>query len=146
MHATPDQKSLGKVKGAPAVRQDQRVTRAEAIVENGGTPLMPPVDECVAYLVQYWQALGMIQSGGMGSAALSATEIAAWQDAACVTLSPWEFSTLREMSRAYIGQAGISDKPECQPPYGDPVQQIDRETVAKKVGNAMRSLLRKAKT
>jgi hypothetical protein len=48
---------------------------------------------------------------------------------------------LREMSRMYLIQAEESKKPECPPPYGDPVNEFDRGMVSKKVSNAFKSLL-----
>ena len=38
-------------------------------------------------------------------------------------------------------QAKESEKPECEPPFGDPVNEFDRTIVSKKVGNAFRAFI-----
>lgn len=108
------------------------LSRAQLIVENGGRPLMPPVDEAV-YLVGYWQQLGLVAAGGFGPVTLSALEIKAWSDMAGVDLSIWEFKMLREMSRAYLVQFRESEEPECPAPYGHVHDQFDRDKLAKRI-------------
>jgi hypothetical protein len=114
------------------------LSRAQEITERGGTPLMPDV-EGSEYLVAHWQDLGVITSGGMGLAALSSQEIWAWDQCHGTMLQPWELRVLRDMSRSYLVQLHESEKPDCLPPFGDPVNVFDRGLVAKKVSNAFRS-------
>lgn len=101
---------------------------------------MPRLDEA-QYVLTYWQELGMFQSNGMGATPLSAMEIAAWQQCSGIALQSWEFHILREMSRAYLAQLHESESPDCPPPYGDPVNNFDRQVVSKKVSNAFQALM-----
>lgn len=116
-------------------------TRGQEIVDRGGTPLMPDVGDA-AYLVGYWQQIGLVQHGGMGMAPLSASEVAAWCSQAAIDLQPWEFLAVREMSRHYVVQLTESEKPECPPPYGDPAKVFDRDVVSRKVQAAFQQLIR----
>lgn len=129
---------MKSVAGAtPAVKTP---TRAETITANGGTPLMPEVGEAM-YLVHYWQDAGMVSTGGMSPSVLTAQELEAWQRCTGFHLQAWEFNALRAMSRAYLSQAHESERPECPPPHGDPVNQFDRNVVAKKVTNAFKAFI-----
>lgn len=77
----------------------------------------------------------------MAAQPLLPSELLSWQQGMAVTLSPWEFSAIREMSRAYVEQSRISDNPECPPPYGNPVNEFDRATVSKSVTNAFKAFM-----
>lgn len=101
---------------------------------------MPDVGEA-EYLVAHWKDIGIVLSGAMGAAPLTAVELTAWQQGTGADLQPWEFSVLLEMSRAYLAARQEGAKPECPPPYGDPVNEFDRATVAKKVGNAFKAFI-----
>ena len=101
---------------------------------------MPPVYES-AYLIDYWQNIGMVGSSGMGMSQLSAVEIMAWQDGKTITLNPWEFSVIRSMSMAYISQYYDAEKSDCPPPYGDPEFIFDRAKIAKDVQGAFKTLM-----
>lgn len=116
------------------------LSRAQKIEQNGGTPLFPYVGDA-QYVITYWQDIGVVEAGAMGPVPLSSKEIASWQECSGVELQPWEFRVLREMSRRYLIQAEESKKPECPPPYGDPVNEFDRQIVSKKVGNAFKALI-----
>lgn len=106
---------------------------------------MPRVDGA-EYLVSYWQELGMVTHTGVGAVPLSASELAAWQRGVSLELEPWEFRVLLEMSRVYLHQLHESEKPECPPPYGDPVNLYDRDIVGKKVSNAFKALIQSKRT
>jgi hypothetical protein len=110
------------------------------VIARGGKPLMPRVDGA-DYVLAYWRDLGMFESNGMGATPLSAAEICAWQVCSGIVLESWEFHVLREMSRAYLAQLHESEQPDCPPPYGDPVNNFDREVVSKKVSNAFQALI-----
>lgn len=117
-------------------KQDAK-TRARRIEDNGGTPLLPEVD--AAYMVGHWYAVGQVMPTGQGVLPLSAAELRAWQQGRQADLAPWEFQTLLDMSRAYVGQLHESEKPECPPPFGDAANEFDREIVSKKVANAFKA-------
>lgn len=101
---------------------------------------MPDIGEA-GYLAAYWQDLGLVSSGGMGAAVLTSVEIAAWKEGLAIDLSPWEFSALREMSRAYLTQARESEKEECPPPYGAVNKEFDRDAVSSKISNTFKALI-----
>lgn len=115
-------------------------TRGQEIIDRGGAPLMPDVGDA-AYLVAYWQQIGMVEQGGMGMAPLSASELMCWCGGAGIELQPWEFHALRQMSRQYLVQLNESEKPECPPPYGDPATVFDRDVVGKKVVQAFKTFI-----
>lgn len=120
--------------------QSQRQTRGEKIEANGGRPLFPDIGEA-AYLVSYWRDIGIVSAGGMAAQPLTSVEVMAWQQGSGISLTPWEFATIRDMSRGYLEQSKISDKPECPPPYGNPVNEFDRKVVSKKVTNAFQAFM-----
>lgn len=122
------------------IKQENRISRARKIENNGGTLLMPPVSEC-EYLLNWWQDAGVIGYGAMGMLPLSCRDINEWQDATGIELTPWEFNTMREMSKAYVSQSHDSEKPECHPPYGTPEMIFDRGVVAKKISSAFKSFM-----
>lgn len=101
---------------------------------------MPDVGE-VAYVVAYWQDAGMVATGGMAPARLSSTEVATWAAGCGVALAPWEFRALRDMSSAYLAELTNGEKPETPPPYGDPVQEFDREVLGRRLQNEFRALM-----
>ena len=106
----------------------------------GGEPLLPEVGE-VSYLLRYWQDIGLVGSGAMGPVRLSALELMAWQQGSCVTLAPWEFAVLREMSAQYINSLHEASKPECPAPYGEPLHQLDRDVIQKKVVSQFKAFM-----
>lgn len=101
---------------------------------------MPPVGDA-EYLIDYWRSVGMALPTGMGSAPISATELTNWATAQGIDLAPFEFSAVLEMSRAYLGSMQQGEQPDCQPPYGDPVSEFDRQKVASKISNAFKAFI-----
>jgi hypothetical protein len=142
-------RQLAWFKAIPVVKQEKSVasgdkqaelTRAEKIQKNGGKPLMPDVGDA-EYVITYWQDLGMVEMGAMGPVPLSAREIISWQQCTGVELTAWEYRAIKQMSQAYLMQSKDSEKPECEPPFGDPVNEFDRTIVSKKVGNAFQAFI-----
>ena len=125
---------------ASADAKPEQLTRAQKIERNGGFPRFPNVGDA-EYVITYWHDLGVIEAGAMGPVPLSSKEILSWQECTGIDLQTWEFRVLREMSRRYLIQAEESKKPECPPPYGDPVNEFDRGIVSKKVTNAFKSFI-----
>lgn len=105
---------------------------------------MPDVGDA-EYVITYWQDLGMVEMGAMGPIPLSASEIISWQQCTGVDLEAWEYRAIKQMSQAYLMQAKESEKPECEPPFGDPVNEFDRSIVSKKVGNAFKAFIQARK-
>jgi len=110
------------------------------IINNGGTPLMPPVGDA-DYIIGYWQALGMATPNGMGSAPLSASEISHWSQLSGIELAPFEYTSIVDMSRHYLSSMQQGAKPDFPPPYGDPVSEFDRTKVATKISNAFKAFI-----
>ena len=133
MHSTPQEKSTRK-------NDVEQLSRTERIIALGGEPVLPEVGE-LAYLLRYWQDLGLVGMGAMGPVRLSAVEVMAWQQGSGLELAPWEFSVLREMSIHYISSLQAGAKPDCPPPYGDPVNQFDRDVVQNKIQSAFQSFI-----
>ncbi len=125
---------------ASADAKPEQLTRAQKIERNGGFPRFPNVGDA-EYVITYWHDLGVIEAGAMGPVPLSSKEILSWQECTGIDLQTWEFRVLREMSRKYLIQSEESKKPECPPPYGDPVNEFDRGIVSKKVTNAFKSFI-----
>lgn len=125
---------------ATADAKPEQLTRAQKIERNGGFPLFPSVGNA-DYVITYWHDLGIVEAGAMGPIPLSAKEILSWQECTGIDLQAWEFRVLREMSRRYLIQHEESKKPECSPPFGDPVNEFDRGVVSKKVSNAFKAFI-----
>jgi len=104
-----------------APKQNEKDTspkaRMESIRESGGEVELPDL-ETVEYLAAWWQDIGMVESGGMGQIPLSSGEVIAWATGTGRHLTPWEFSTLRQMSRAYLQMAQEAEQWTCPAPYG----------------------------
>ena len=133
MHATVEEKNVKR-------DSDRSLNRAEKIIAQGGEPSLPEVGE-VAYLLRYWQDTGLVGSGAMGPVRLSALELMAWQEGSGVALAPWEFAVLREMSAQYINSLHEASKPECAAPYGNPLYQLDRDVIQKKVVSQFKAFM-----
>lgn len=125
---------------ATADAKPEQLTRAQKIERNGGFPLFPSVGDA-DYVITYWHDLGVVESGAMGPIPLSSKEILSWQECSGIELEAWEFRVLRDMSRRYLIQHEESKKPECPPPFGDPVNDFDRGVLSKKVGNAFKAFI-----
>ena len=110
----------------------------------GGEPALPDVGE-VSYLLGYWQDLGLVASGAMGPARLSAQELTAWQEGSGIRLDPWEFRVLREMSSHYISSLHESTFPEASAPLGAllvaPFNEPHRDLIQKKVVSQFKAFM-----
>jgi len=101
---------------------------------------MPPIYEA-DYVVSYWHSVGMATQNGMGSSPISATELMNWSNAQGIELTPFEFNAVIEMSRSYLSSLQQGERPDCPPPYGDPVNEFDRQKVATKISNAFKAFI-----
>jgi len=134
---------LASVPRNPDKKQKQpRKSRAEQIINNGGTPLLPDVGEAF-YLVNYWRQVGAVGSSESGPVALSYQEIESWQRQAGLPLEPWETIALRQMSEAYVSQWFDSQEPEATAPYGGASDMIDRQKIGSKIGRILSSNAKK---
>ena len=85
--------------------------------------------------------MGLASAGGLGLCPLSSQEMKAFIECSGIDLLPWEFSVIRRMSSEYVAQLNEGEDSECRPPYGDPLNQFDREVVEKKVSSAFKALI-----
>jgi hypothetical protein len=138
MHSTPQETNTQQKN--PHQNDAERPNRAEQIIARGGEPVLPGVGE-TAYLLRYWQDLGLVGMGAMGPVRLSALEVMAWQQGSGLALTPWEFSVLREMSAHYLSSVQAGTKVECPPPFGDSVNQFNRDLVQKKVVSQFKAFI-----
>lgn len=59
-------------------------------------------DMPLTHLVAWWFEMGPVSQGMNGPAPVPWSEIASWQDATGVSLSPWEGALIRKLSQAFI--------------------------------------------
>lgn len=75
------------------------------------TELELSLPKCLAeYLVLLFYELGICESGFNGASPITWKEIQAWQQATQRRLTPWEVTTLKSMSKAYVSEANNTDK------------------------------------
>lgn len=78
--------------------------------------------KCLAeYLVLLFYELGICESGFNGASPITWKEIDAWQRATQRKLSPWEVTTLKDMSKAYVSECNSTDKHAAMPYREDKV-------------------------
>lgn len=97
----------------------------------------------LAHLLGYWDAAGMCTAGGMASAPLTAEELLAWQNGAQTPLLPWEFQTVLDISREFVGFLRKAEDPMCPPPYGEAPTETDRVKLSSRLGAAFKALATK---
>lgn len=120
---------------ANATEPDSRLNKMRAAGIEPVTPEIP-----APYLLEYLFEVGPTVSTGMGPAIIGWRDLQAWQEMVGIDLEPWEARMLRKLSSAYLSQSLKSEKPDCPAPYVSQ-QQIDREAVSRKVGNAFLALM-----
>lgn len=99
-------------------------------------PDMPPLE--LDYLRDYFFEIGPVQSGGMGPAPLSNTEIRAWQSNTGIILSPWEARFIRRLSIDYLSQSHDAEESTCPAPWND--SQLRGALVAKSLRESIEGL------
>jgi hypothetical protein len=129
----------------PAVPKKQRGAapqepRYKKILAEGGDILMPDPGDA-AYLLDYWRDAGCAVPGGMSLAALTSEELVAWQNGSHTALSPWEFQTILDMSREYVGFLRTAEDPATASPHGEHVEQEKRDTVKRNLASAFEMLM-----
>lgn len=123
---------------------EPKLPRYKIITENGGEPRLPNPGPA-GYLIEYWKEVGCAQMGGMALAPFASEELLAWQNGMHIALGPWEFQTLLEISRTYVGFLRVAESVACPPPYGT-ANGLDKSKVSEKLGNALEALFAKGAT
>lgn len=106
-------------------------------------PSLPTVD--APHLLAYFWDVGPTQSGAMGEAPLSYTELLAWQTQAGLQLQPWEVSLLRRLSHDYLMAASAARAADCPAPYlSEESIEANRVAVGRQISMNMRAYFQAA--
>jgi hypothetical protein len=101
---------------------------------------MPPIDSA-SYLISYLFEIGPTVAAGMGAGPITHEELRAWMDLIGIELQPWEVRFLRRLSRDYLSESHQAEKPDRPAPWQpEDRSQEEREAVARKIRNTMKSL------
>lgn len=112
------------------------LSRLELTRRAGNEPDFPECD--AIYLANYLWEVGPVSAGGMGPAPVSHTELLAWQENTGVELSSWEARTLRDLSRAYLGESHRAEDPACPAPWSTFSLADKRQMLPKIIKSALR--------
>lgn len=96
--------------------------------------------KCLAeYLVLLFYELGICESGFNGASPLTWKEIQAWQQATQRRLTPWEVTTLKDMSKAYVSECNNTEKNRPMP-YKEEVE-VDKVKQEEQLGDFFEMLM-----
>lgn len=95
-----------------------QLSRREFLAKQGVSE--PDMPECDAmHIIEYLFELGPIMSGAMSGAALTHSEIAAWQSNTGVRLQSWEARFLRQLSMDYLIESQLAAKLARPAPWNE---------------------------
>lgn len=122
LHAAPDNEPKKDEKPKPSRFEIYRDTRIAEVPELGA----------YRYIFDLLQKIGLYGSGMSGPVPISWSEIAAWQNANGVTLTPAELDIIKQLSADYCGQYHKSSDPQEMPPAAIALDgsDYDRQYVA----------------
>jgi hypothetical protein len=104
-------------------------------------PEMPPLQAEYEHVLAYLFEVGpTLYNGGMGEGPLTHSELVAWQWNTGIELSSWEARALLQLSRAYLVQSGLAEKPDCKPPWLPEGLEF-RRAVALDIRNSIRGMI-----
>lgn len=115
-------------------------SRYQYIKERGGVPVFPMPKFCRA-VISAWIDAGK----SSGSDSLSWGDITAWTKASKCNFNPWVLKTIKKMSDEYVYQLAISRQADCPPPFGNPLNNFDRNKLEKKIRGAFGAFLKAKK-
>lgn len=131
LNAAPRDKTARAKPGAEA---DKPLTRRRRMLNEGREPPMPPIDEACAYMVGYLFEAGPEMPGAAGSVPLTHSEIEAWARVTGRDITPWEASTMRRLSVAYVVGRYEADELDAPAPWMPSDQDaMSRRIVGKKI-------------
>lgn len=121
----------------PEGRKTSRLKSYKDLDENSSFLKLPKLDGA-DYLVNLLFEAGLLESTGMGAAALSWSEIESWLRVTQLDLSVWERLTIKSMSEVYVAELSTATKKDSPAPYihADEIHAADRAQVADKLKNA----------
>lgn len=93
-----------------------------------------------SYLTDWLFEIGPSIPMGMGMAPIGWRDMEAWQAISGVALLPIEGRILRRLSQDFIAMGEEARDPECPAPW-TAAPAVNREAVARKVGNAFKALV-----
>lgn len=126
----------------PGKSKLSRYTRLTAEANRTGgqrSPLLdlPEVPPAVAHLVEYLFEVGPT----LGEHAITFGEVESWCNLTGTVLNEFEATTLRALSRAYLGMLHQAAAPECPPPVAPPDEEPVEDKRAK-ISSALGAFLR----
>jgi hypothetical protein len=113
-------------------------SRAAQLERDGVVPDMPPCD--ADHLLEYLFDAGPVMFSGGTRVALSSNELVQWQRGTGISLDPWEFKLLRQLSRAYLAQSlAAEDSAEPAPFLTRTQVERGRAAIGRKVSGNLRA-------
>ena len=102
-------------------------------------------DTDLAFLLAHFLEVGPVKQTGMGNMPIDWQDLLAWQMCIELKLPPWQLRLLVSMSQEYVSFSQKAEKPDCPAPWVDPMDEERRESVARRLSSAFRSLARRKK-
>lgn len=97
-------------------------------------PIMPTVPWQTNYLLEMLFDIGPVMPTGMSNGSISEQELRAYQDNQSITLTWWECSILRMLSREYAAQLALTGRNDARPYVSPDEMNAERRS---KVADAM---------
>lgn len=118
-------------------------SRLAQMRSSGGEPHIPDAGPA-GYLAGYLWEAGPTMAGGMGPVPIGWQELAAWQSASGICLSPWEALTMRRCSMEYVAELHSAEAPGAPAPsVAVDTSARSREAVATRLGGLFSGLASK---
>lgn len=131
-----------KPKARRGMTDAEPVTRLRAMRDAGLPVEMPPLGQAGRQIVEHLLECGPALSGAMGAVPLTYGEIAAYQQAAGVDLTPWEARMLRRASLAYVSATRDAEAPDAPAPWVSNTE-VRRERIAQGIRNVFGGMAKK---
>lgn len=120
-------------------------SRGKAMAAKGMALPLPP---CPApFLIEHLMELGPVVAAGMGAAPIGWSDIVAWQGVTGIALPPWQARLIRQLSCDYLAMCREAEAPECPAPWQSGAMiESNRDTVSRRLGDALRRMSRRKRT
>lgn len=99
---------------------------------------MPDVPDTVLHVLEWLYEVGPVISDSMGRRPLRYDDLTAWMQLAGPLLTPWEASTLVQMSSMYSAGLYRGERGEPMPMTGDDDEDARRRTIVNKILDAVK--------
>lgn len=104
-------------------------------LKDGVEPDLPDVPSEALFLVGYLFDAGPTSAAGQHGAALTWTDLRAWQAGAGINLPPWQLRLLRRLSGEYLSESLTANAHDAPPPWE---REPDREKLARHIRRIIR--------